>query len=271
MYSMMLLKSWKQTPRRDTCLHLAVRNGDNDLVKLMVDSGANVDASNADGQTALHLAALQGQEQIIKTLFIARANPTLKDREDRTPLHLAAERGHTSSVEFLADVFKASVFDRARDGSTLMHLAALHGHSDTAMVLYKKGVPLLMPNRFGARSIHTAAMRGHVGVITNLVSKGEDVDCVTNDNFTALHLAVEAGKSVVVEALLGLGAKVHIKGGKIGETALHIASRIDEVRGHKCIKMLLKSGADPNMAMTDGRTALHVSAENGGVANIKFL
>ena len=62
-------------------------------------------------------------------------------------MHLAAERGHTATVEFLADKFKASVFDRTKDGSTLMHIAALNGHPDTAMVLFKKGVPLLMPNK----------------------------------------------------------------------------------------------------------------------------
>ena len=62
-------------------------------------------------------------------------------------MHLAAERGHTGTVEFLADKFKASVFDRTKDGSTLMHIAALNGHPDTAMVLFKKGVPLLMPNK----------------------------------------------------------------------------------------------------------------------------
>ena len=99
---------------------------------------------------------------------------------DRTALHLAAERGHTATVEFLADKFKASVFDRTKDGSTLMHIAALNGHPDTAMVLFKKGVPLLMPNRNGARGIHTAAMKGHVAVINSLLSKGENVDAVTN-------------------------------------------------------------------------------------------
>ena len=102
---------------------------------------------------------------------------------ERTPLHLAAERGHTATVEFLADKFKASVFDRTKDGSTLMHIAALNGHPDTAMVLFKKGVPLLMPNRNGARGIHTAAMKGHVAVINSLIQKGENVDAVTNVRF----------------------------------------------------------------------------------------
>ena len=121
-------------------------------------------------------------------------------------MHLAAERGHTATVEFLADKFKASVFDRTKDGSTLMHIAALNGHPDTAMVLFKKGVPLLMPNKVysvfqekccnyviflkvffcycnfselflyqsGARGIHTAAMKGHVSVINTLLQKGEN-------------------------------------------------------------------------------------------------
>ena len=211
-------------------------------------------------------------------------------------MHLAAEKGHTSTVEFLAgdsptlnevvhntnkycwfihfpDKFRASVFDRTKDGSTLMHIAALNGHPETAMVLngdlyltpwlelitlqilFKKGVPLLMPNKSGARGIHTAASKGHVAVVNSLIVKGENVDAATNvstklywtqsvirhlfqiqDNYTALHLAVESGKSSVVEALLGHGAQVHVRGGKIGEAPLHIACRIDEAKGEQCSK-----------------------------------
>ena len=55
-------------------------------------------------------------------------------------------------------------------------------------------VPLLMPNKFGARSIHTAAREGHVSVVNTLIKKGESVDARTGDGLTALHIAVECGK-----------------------------------------------------------------------------
>ena len=35
--------------------------------------------------------------------------------------------------------------------------------------------------------------------------------------------------------------------------------------------MLLKSGADTNLAMTDGRTPLHIAAECGSLAVLKLL
>jgi hypothetical protein len=37
-------------------------------------------------------------------------------------------------LPFDSDKFRASVFDRTKDGSTLMHIAALNGHPETAMV-----------------------------------------------------------------------------------------------------------------------------------------
>jgi len=66
---------------------------------------------------------------------------------DRTPMHLAAENGHATIIELLADKYKASIFERTKDGSTLMHIASLNGHAECAMMLFKKGVYLHMPNK----------------------------------------------------------------------------------------------------------------------------
>lgn len=95
-------------------------------------------------------------------------------------MHLAAENGHANIIELLVDKFRASIYERTKDGSTLMHIASLNGHADCAMMLFKKGVYLHMPNKSGARSIHTAARYGHVGIINTLLQKGEKVDVTTN-------------------------------------------------------------------------------------------
>ena len=67
---------------------------------------------------------------------------------------------------------------------------------------YNQGVPLLMPNKYGARGIHIAAKEGHVNVIKTLLGKGEQIDAKTSENQTALHIAVEHGKSSAVEVTI---------------------------------------------------------------------
>lgn len=150
------------------------------MVRILVDYGTNVDSQNGEGQTALHIAASEGDEQLVKYFYGVRASAAIPDNQDRTAMHLAAENGHATIIEILADKFKASIFERTKDGSTLMHIASLNGHADCAMMLFKKGVYLHMPNKGGARSIHTAARYGHVGIINTLLQRGEKVDVTTN-------------------------------------------------------------------------------------------
>ena len=261
----------KKSPLNDTPMHLAARRKDANLAKVLIEAGAQVDLQNREGQTPLHLASIMGDESFVRVLFMARANANLVDNEDRAPIHLAAERGFSKIVEFLAEKFKASIYERTRDGSTLMHIAAINGHPETAMILFDRGVPLLMPNKFGARGIHTAAKEGHVGVIQSLLKKGESVDSKTADGKTPLHIAVEHGKGAVVEALLGFGANVNGKGGEEGEAPLHVAARIEEAKGEHCTKILLKSGGDPNMPMGDGQTAVHIASHVGNLAVLRAL
>ncbi|XP_076239069.1 no mechanoreceptor potential C isoform X1 [Calliopsis andreniformis] len=256
-------------PSGDSALHLAARRRDIDMVRILVDYGATVDMQNGDGQTALHIASAEGDETLVKYFYGVRASASITDHQDRTPMHLAAENGHASIIELLADKFKASIFERTKDGSTLMHIASLNGHSECATMLFKKGVYLHMPNKRGARSIHTAAKYGHVGIISTLLQRGEKVDATTNDNYTALHIAVENAKPAVVETLLGYGAEVHVRGGKLRETPLHIAARVPD--GDRCALMLLKSGAGPNLTTDDGQTPVHVAASHGNLATLLLL
>ncbi|XP_065340589.1 serine/threonine-protein phosphatase 6 regulatory ankyrin repeat subunit C isoform X2 [Cloeon dipterum] len=255
--------------RGDYALHLAARKKDVEVARILVEYGAEVDAQNNEGQCALHISADVGDDAMVRFFFAVRASASIVDKQDRTPMHLAAEKGHASIIETLVDKFKASIWERTKDGSTLMHIASLNGHADCATMLFKKGVYLMMPNKKGARSIHTAARYGHVGIISTLLSKGEKVDVRTNDNYTALHIAVESGKPSSVETLLGFGAEVHVKGGKLLETPLHIAARVKD--GDRCGLMLLKSGAGANVPTDDGQTPVHVASKYGNLATLLLL
>lgn len=117
------------------------------MVRILVDYGTNVDTQNGEGQTPLHIAAAEGDEALLKYFYGVRASASIADNLDRTPMHLAAENGHANVIEILADKFKASIYERTKDGSTLMHIASLNGHAECATMLFKKGVYLHMPNK----------------------------------------------------------------------------------------------------------------------------
>lgn len=87
--------------------------------------------------------------------------------------------------------------------------------------------------------------------------------------YSALHIAVEAAKPAVVETLLGYGADLHARGGKLRETPLHIASRVKD--GDQCALMLLKSGASPNLATDDGQTPIHSASKTGNLQTLILL
>ncbi len=48
-------------------LHFAATNGDVELVKLLLDRGATINAATQDGWTALHFACLRGDKGLVST------------------------------------------------------------------------------------------------------------------------------------------------------------------------------------------------------------
>jgi len=52
------------------------------------------------------------------------------------------------------------------------------------------------------------------------------MDFFSQDKLTALHVAVQNCRPLVVQMLLGFGAPVQIKGGEKQETPLHLAAQI---------------------------------------------
>ncbi|MGV2433346.1 MAG UNVERIFIED_CONTAM: ankyrin repeat domain-containing protein [Rickettsiaceae bacterium] len=88
----------KALDNKNMALHIAASKGYYQIVDLLLEHGADVNAKNASGRTALHLATLycglSSNIETCVTLLDHNANPNAQDNRDWSPLHYAAPKEH---------------------------------------------------------------------------------------------------------------------------------------------------------------------------------
>lgn len=85
-------------------LHSALSNQHNDVAKLLIESGANINVMQHGGITPLHLAASTGNIELIILLLEFGADITLKNEWDQNASDIAAENGFKEIAEILKTV-----------------------------------------------------------------------------------------------------------------------------------------------------------------------
>jgi ankyrin repeat protein len=85
----------------------------------------NIQATDKEGRTALHFAARRRHDNVVRTLLNGGANPKVMDAKGRTALHFAAGYGSEKVVEMLLQVISNDVVS-AQDVNrqTALHFAA---------------------------------------------------------------------------------------------------------------------------------------------------
>ncbi|KAF3024990.1 hypothetical protein E8E14_013975 [Neopestalotiopsis sp. 37M] len=152
-------------PRQGSALHLAVSANQFEMVRLLLDKGANVNALNDEGKHSSHLASSKGNEGILKLLLDAKDSKGLDARDDdgMTPLHFAGCTGEDLDK-------KSDMEDSAADGQT----------DDNA----RKS----QPGRY-------------TQVVRLLLERNADTKVFTKNNKTALELALDYGHTARGETI----------------------------------------------------------------------
>lgn len=84
-----------------TLLHSAVRSGNPEWLKLLLERGVPVDARERLGETALHEAARLGNMEMVALLLTHGADPTARDDSGALPLDKAPARFHIEMATLL--------------------------------------------------------------------------------------------------------------------------------------------------------------------------
>jgi ankyrin repeat protein len=131
--------------RDDTPLHFAE---DEEVAGLLIENGAEVDATDIYKATPLHWAAQFGREGVAGRLIRAGADVDARSSTKDTPLHRAAREGHDGVVNLLLRS-GARIDARDRDGCTPLHLAARRARTSVVAVLLGSGADSHLEDRYG--------------------------------------------------------------------------------------------------------------------------
>jgi ankyrin repeat protein len=130
---------------------IAAHKGDLTSLQHLIDNGTDINkkSSSERSETALHLAAMEGNMECARLLLESGADIEAKNRRGRSALQLAAELGQSAMVDFLAEM-GADLEAKDCYGLTALHLAARHSHTAIVQVLVQRGADPRAKNSGGA-------------------------------------------------------------------------------------------------------------------------
>jgi len=184
-------------------LHQAAYTGSLEIVRLLLEREADVNAVNKHKNTPLYLAALKNHCDLVRELLRARASLDVRCQDTCTPLDVACHRGHCDVVRCLLDA-NASL-ERLPHEPYPLHLAAAAGNVAV--------IELLLSHRQQARHSTTEA-----------ATQAIDLEWRDRAGLTALMHASKARKIAAVRELLDARADVNAKSDASGNTALTLAA-----------------------------------------------
>ena len=283
-----------------TSLHWACRGVYFEVIKYLVDKGADVNAKDNSGTAPLHSLAVRGHLEAIELLLKKGADVNIGDMTGNTPIHWASRRGHFEIVKMLLE--NGSSIDPLDEyGRTPLHYVArgsgnyeigkllieegadrnvkcaageppigyavFHGKKEIVSLLIDKGAYIPLEGEEGNRLLHKAASSGSLELVKYMMSHNIDTETKNSDGGTFLHSCCSGGLYEIAETLLDKGFKINEKDTYF-LTPLHYAS----YNGHlEVVKLLVRKGAPIESGNRVGDTPLILALATGKLDVANYL
>jgi ankyrin repeat protein len=176
-------------------LHMATLKENKGIVALLIVAGANVDIkSPVTENTPLHIASSLGNDSLLDIFLNEGANFNSKNKNGDTALHIAAKNGFNSIVEKLIQK-KINVNTSNKKGKTAMHIASAEGHSTIVKMLIESGANQYLKDLEGKTARNYAISSGQQNVVIYLDNqKNEEIikhqsnptNAIVDENIQAL-------------------------------------------------------------------------------------
>lgn len=267
---------WANTP-----LGTAIERGNLPIVSLMLEAGADVNASTGrDECSALETAVEREGEvavPITKLILKAGADP---EAGCGRPMYTAIVRDRAEQVAALLEA-GVQTGPLNESGETPIHIAASYGRIPVLSVLIQAGAEIEVRDRGQATPLILAALGSRPDAVEMLLAAGADANAVDSMGRTALIEAagvtdprpaqrqeLQALQMPILRALLQAGANVNTRAPRAfqDQTATIAAAAVGNT---EAVRALIAAGADVNLG--DGSNALTEAAKGGHADTVRLL
>ena len=255
-----------------TPLQSTIEHKEEEMAKLLISRGADVNAKNSSGETPLHVLVQMWPEnnwpkdfrkRAINMLLDAGADIEAKTQSGKTPLCLAAEAANSLDAVKALSERHANLANIKDVQVRFIAISPSMDKTELSEWVRANAGDIHVKNERGESLLHAAVKGANVNLAEILLTSGIDVNAKTNTGETPLHWAMRKFDPAMVELLVSHGTDVNARN-NAGLTPLYLVAspvnrgdeKLLEAERRKVVEILLENGVQVNIANNEGRTPL---------------
>ena len=261
--------------------------GNPEIVKLLVDNGADVNSQNNLGQTALYLVVKGQYTDLVKLLLEKGAAYTIATESNEYPIDVARKLGN-KEIEYIISHGVFTYLEKGyiglvkkyisegddinivnSDGSTLLHECVYHDFAEIGIILIQSGADIMKKDNNGISPLMFAIVLKSNALLNEMIKKGFKCD---HEELVSIAKAAQATNCNIILKYLERNDNFALlsNSNKNKQMRSDLFSAIKN-RDEVLLKVLIEAGADVNEKDNDGFTPLITASTIGNENIVKYL
>ncbi len=267
------LESFSQ-PNNSFALIEACNKNSINLVKSLVENGADVNQPDGNGNTPLFIACKNGNKALAKYLIDNGADVNQPDGNGNTPLFIACDRWYIDLAEYLIDRHSAKLNSRIINGygKDLLFKAYEKENGNTVKSLIENGMDVNIEDENGKTPLLMACLWNNENLAKYLIEEqNANINVESKRGWTPLFMAYRQKNIDLAKYLIEHGADVNYQNRYDGTIWSRVCMCENEEDETGFVGYLINHGANVNLQSKTGWTPLFDACKNGNETLVKYL